>query len=159
MSMPQHFLVVLICEQYERGGELAAASAALIQREWGGIRPYIVGAGTHYRVRPAVSLACAQRGAAAGNAVNPSFLDPRHIDLWIGLDESSVAIAQSIVKFRGPAPGGFYRHVFPEPVVEFGRSLPNPPEDETQLDAWLDALTEKLEPWRERIWYAFGDSS
>lgn len=159
MSMPQHFFVVVISQQYEGGGELAAATAALFQRNWGGIRPYVIGSCTHYSIRPALARACLRRGVPVGNSISPSFLDPRRIDLWLGLDEGGIELARSIIKGRGPAPGGFYRHVFPEPVVAFGEPLPYPPPDEGQLDAWLDLLIPMLDPWIERIWAAFGDSS
>ena len=159
MSMPQHFLVVVISQHYPSGGELAAAAAAIIQQGWGGIRPYIVGASSHYKTRLAVSRAFLSRGLQVGNAVQDSYLDPRSIDLWIGLDEDGLASASNIVKVRGPAPGGFYRDVFPDPVVEFGESLPYSPPDEEDLAAWINTLIPMFDDWKARLWHAFEDSS
>ena len=158
MSMPQHFHVVIICETFGYGGEIAAATTTLLRAPDRGIQPYIVAAATHGTIRLALSEALASRGLVLFRPVPPQFFDPRSIDLWLALDHLGEIIARRMIDESGPAPIGFYRHPFPDPVARFGSPIENPPA-EARLEKWLDKLSDETKLWRERIWNAFEDSS
>jgi hypothetical protein len=158
MSMPQYFNVVVICAISGYGGEISAATTTLLRAPERGIQPHIVAAAIHGSIRPALSEALATRGLVLFRPVPPDFLDPRSIDLWLALDDLGEKIARRMIDKSGPAPSGFYRHPFPDPVVRFGAPIENPPGG-ARLESWLDKLSDETKPWRERIWKAFQDSS
>jgi hypothetical protein len=158
VSMPQFFNVVVLHEGSPWGGEIAGAAATLLRAPEKGIKPCIVAAATHGRCRVALSEALNSRGLILWRAVPPHFFDARSIDLWLALDDRAESVANRRIRDSGPAPRGFYRNVFPDPVQSFGAPIADPP-DTPHLDRWLDELHSATGPWRERIWKAFYDSS
>src|SRR3990172_960182 len=158
MSMPQHFNIVVINEESLHGGEIAGAATTLLRAPETGIQPYILAAATHGTCRLALSEALNTRGLMLWRPVPPQLLDPRVIDLWLALDESAESIVRRMIKESGPAPKRFYRQLFPDPVQMLGVQVADPPA-EGDFDQWLDEVRSATEPWRERIWQAFNDSS
>ncbi len=160
MSMPQYFSVVVISDRCPGGPELAAATAAALLHfdSASEITPYIVATSTFTGCRPALIRAGITRGIVVAEPIEASLLNPRRVDLWLALDGSGEETAQALIQQVGPAPAGFYRGVFPDPVVQCGFSLPDPPHEEG-FDAWLDFLIEQLVLWRKQIWDAFYLSS
>jgi hypothetical protein len=158
MSMPQHFQVVVIQWSSLLGGEIAGAATTLLRAPEQAFHPYIVAAATHGSCRLALSEALASRGLILWRPVPPYFFDPRSVDLWLALDETAESFARRRIEESGPAPRGFYRNVFPDPVQRLGTTIADPPGSE-RLGEWLDELQSVIEPWRERIWNAFYDSS
>ncbi len=160
MSMPQCFNVAVISDRCPGGPELAAATAAVLLHFNGAneITPYIVATSTFAGCRLALIRAGITRGIAVAEPVKANLLNPQRVDLWLALDESGEETAWTLIRQAGPAPVGFYRGVFPDPVVQCGLVLPDPPHEEC-LDSWLDFLIEHLAPWRKQIWDAFYLSS
>jgi len=160
MSMPQHFHVVVICERYPNGSEVAAAVTSLLKcfQDTRGIRPYLVAAATFGTCRLALSNTLSSRGIILSEPVQPSSLNPKMIDLWLALDDNGKNTARRMIAHSGPAPSGFYRNVFPDPIATFDSLIPEPPSDRSLIE-WLDTLSNLVEPWRNRLWKAFCDSS
>ncbi len=160
MSMPQYFNVAVISDRHPGGPELALAAAAVLRQsdDDSGIAPYILAASTYTRCRPAVIRACLARSAVIAGPVSASLLNPQRVDLWLALDESGETTARVLIDRAGPAPVGYYRDVFPAPVVHLDCALPDPPQDES-FDPWLDSVAEQLAAWKKQIWDAFYLSS
>ncbi len=160
MSMPQHFDIAIISDRYPGGSELAASAAAVLRGtgDSGGIQPSFTATSTFSGCRLSLSRAGVSRALMIAEPVWMPLLNPKEIDLWLALDDKGEASARLMIEKDGPAPGGFYRIVFPDPVVPCGLALPDPPLDE-KFEPWLEMLTELLAPWRTRIWNAFSDSS
>ena len=64
-------------------------------------------------------------GAIINVAPSCFFINPKRINLWIALDETSEKGVRRIIEMYGPATEGFYRGVFPDPVVKRQFALPN----------------------------------
>lgn len=159
MSMPQHFTVVVISNEYDHGCEMAGAVTSLLKGVRArAIQPYLAAASLHGYCRLSLSNALAARGILFCEPVKPHMINPQSVDLWIALEERGAERARSLIEHYGPAPSGFYRHPFPEVVQPYGSPIPTPPSDDG-LDAWLDSLLPTVEAWRKRIWDAFYDSS
>ncbi len=160
MSTPQYLSVAVISDRCPGGPELAAATAAMLLHfdSASEITPYIVATSTLTGCRPALIRAGVTRGIAVAEPIKASLLNPQRVDLWLALDKSGEETAWALIKQAGPAPVGFYRGVFPDPVVPCDCALPDPPPEES-FDAWLDFLVEQLAPWRDQIWEAFYLSS
>ena len=160
MSMPQYFNVVVISDRWPGGPELAAATAAVLLHfdSASEITPYITATSTFTGCCLALIRAGITRGVAVAEPVKAKLLNPQRVDLWLALDKSGEETARALIKQAGPAPVGFYRDVFPDPVVQCGFALPDPPHEES-FDSWLDFLIEHLAPWRKQIWDAFYLSS
>jgi hypothetical protein len=158
MSMPRHFFVAVISGRHHTGGEVAATVTSLFAFSGDTIQPYLVACATHKYCRPALTSALASRGLIFSRPVDPWFLNPKTIHLWLALDPLGGSTARSIIKEFGRSPKGFYRQLFPDPVVDFGSPIPEP-ETQERLPDWIDLLTTFVEPWQRRLWEAFGDSS
>jgi hypothetical protein len=158
VGMPQYFSIVAISGREPAGGELATAVATMLFPSRSGIQPSCAAAAVDTSCRLELIELLVERGLQAHRADLPGTLDPRSVDLWVALDSEGEALARRLVSEHGPAPDGFYRRLFPEPIVQFGSCLPQLPEA-SQLDAWLASLDSLLEPWRERLWAAFRESS
>ena len=158
MSMPQHFYVAVISDRHPNGGEIAATVTTLLSDFEDPIQPYLAACATHRDCWLALSRALTSRGLIFSRPVDPWYLNPKTINLWLALDHYGENTARRVIKEFGRAPKGFYRHVFPDPVVEFGSALPEP-ESEGGLGDWIDLLAGLVEPWKRRLWQAFCDSS
>ena len=158
MSMPQHFLVAVISGRHPTGGEVAATVTSLFGLLGNTIEPYLAACATHKNCRPALATALAARGLVLPQPINPWFLNPKTVHLWLALDPLGENTARQIIKEFGRSRKGFYRQLFPDPVVGFGSPIPEP-ETEDRLPHWIDLLALLVEPWKQRLWDAFGDSS
>ncbi len=160
MSMPQYFNVAVISDRHPGGLELALAAAVVLRHSdsESGIAPYIVATSTFTGCRPALISACIARSAVIAGPVSAYLLNPQRVDLWLALDKSGAETARVLIDQAGPAPVGFYRNVFPAPVVQCDCALPDPPRDEN-FASWLDFLAEHLAAWKKQIWDAFYLSS
>ena len=157
MSMPMHLHVVVVGE---KGGLAEIVAAVLRGDEIGGINPRILAATTWMaREKSMFSLSGNKHKFSINVALPCVFINPKDIHLWIALDAEGEKDARRNIEQNGPAPAGFYRHVFPDPVVKCGFTISPIPSSKDDLDKWFDDLIENLEPWRKRIWEAFSDSS
>jgi hypothetical protein len=157
MSMPMHLHVVVVGEKTEIAGIVAAV---LRGKNVGSINPEILAASTSLaREKPMFFLESNKHKFLINVAPSCFFINPKRINLWIALDETSEKDARRNIEMYGPAPEGFYRGVFPDPVVMCGFKIPAIPSSKNEIDDWLDYLIENLQPWRKRIWDAFSDSS
>jgi hypothetical protein len=157
MTMPQHFLVAVISERHPRGGEVAAAVTSLFGFSGNAIEPYLAACASHKYCRPALPSALTNRGLVFYQPIAPSFLNPKEVHLWLALDPLGASTARQIIKEFGRSRKGFYRLLFPDPVVGFGAPIPDP-ETEERIPQWIDMLVPLVQPWKQRIWDAFGDS-
>lgn len=146
----------------ENSGEIASTVCALL----GGpgnikIEPHIVAAKVLDLKRNEREhlYAGEEYGLRISESVDLRILDPRHIDLWIALDKKAQASAMRRVNEAGPAPGNFYRHIFPQPVVFCGFHVPSLQEHHGIYRSWFDALRVLFDPWKQKLWDAFCDSS
>lgn len=157
MSMPMHLFVVVVGEN----SEIASIVAAVLRgKDVGGINPKILAASTLLsRDEPIIFLESDKHKFHINVPPPCLFINPKRINLWIALDETSESEARKNIQEYGPAPENFYRRVFPDPVVMCGFKIPALPAEKNELDEWLDYLVENLEPWRKRIWDAFVASS
>jgi hypothetical protein len=87
------------------------------------------------------------------------FVDVRRVHLWLALDAKCVEEIKTFIMHNGPTPSGFYRGVFPDPIVSCGFEITPIPSTKDGLDRWITSLVKNFEPWRQRIWDAFRDSS
>jgi hypothetical protein len=92
-------------------------------------------------------------------AIALEMIDPREVDLWIVLSPGAEVVVRRRVDEAGPAPDNFYRHPFPDPVVQCGFSVPAYPKHGAGVDLWFDELRDLFAPWKDRIMRAFSDSS
>lgn len=152
-----HLNVVVVGKN---GGVASIVAAVLRGDKFGGINPRIVSATTWMsRERSLFSLSGNKHKFLIDVAPPCRFINPKDVHLWIVLDDESEEDARRNIAQNGPAPEGFYRGVFPDPVVKCGFDLPPIPSSKDKIDDWFDHLIENLEPWRKRIWEAFSDSS
>ena len=86
-------------------------------------------------------------------------IDAQRVDLWLALDVQSLERVRTYSMHNGPPPDSFYRGPFPEAVVPCGFDVGWMPSHQKDFDPWLRTLTENLQPWKQRIWDAFRDSS
>jgi len=158
MSMPRHFLVAIISGRHHTGGEVAATVTSLFGFRGDAIEPYLAACATHKHCRPALADTLAARGLAFVRPIDPWFFNPKTVHLWLALDPLGENIARQVIKEFGRSKKGFYSQLFPDPVVGFGSTIPEP-EIEERLPQWIDLLAPLVQPWKQRIWDAFGDSS
>ncbi len=163
--MPQHFYVAVISSEW---GVSSAAVAVLGGSGYQGISPYLIPSSVYTysqgKHKWLLKAGC-ELGLMISESVNALLLDPRHLDVWLALDRDAERYAQQQVKKYGPRRKGFYRRVFPAPVVYCGFDVPSMPTGFADSEAvvfykeWFDQLRILFEPWHERIWKAFSDSS
>lgn len=160
MSMPQHFVVAVICGKGSTRGEKASAVAAILtgpnkKREIApDIFPVAFG-----RCRPRLFQYAKSKGyIIRHNPLHSLLVKSKEIDLWLALDEDGVQKAQKRIRQQGISSTAVYREIFPEPVLYCGFPVPEPP-SEPIFEEWFSSLVEKFTPWKERIWKAFYDSS
>ena len=157
MSMPMHLLIVVVSTY----GQTAGIAATILRgEEESSIRPWISAA----HVDPPSSkssfqIVGNQRKVNIEAATSYYFINARKVHLWMALDTKSAESVRTYILHNGPAPTDFYRGVFPDPVVFCGFDTPWIPSMGAAFDQWISALENNLEPWRQRIWDAFRDSS
>ena len=157
MSMLSPICVVVI----SKDADIAGVATSIIRGDKvGGNAPTFVAAYTLPSVfEPILAL--------EGNALRVTILaatpylllNPKQIDLWLALDNESEMDAVSHVAMNGPSPQNYFQAEYPTAVTNCGFAIPGIPATKSEIDQWLDSLTENLEPWKKRIWNAFRDSS
>ena len=164
--MPQYLVVAVISgdsnlmAEYSFGCEKASTVAAILKGRIAenNIAPaFIPIAFGHCR------LSLVQFGISKGFMINydpayPRLVNSEEINVWLALDKKGFQLAQEKIKQGGSSSNRFYREAFPETVVRCGFPIPDPPE-ESKYDQWFELLAEKLEPWKQRFWNAFYQSS
>ncbi|MCX7753748.1 MAG: hypothetical protein N2117_00695 [Anaerolineales bacterium] len=157
MSMPMHLQVVVVSSN----SQIAGIAASILRGDnEPSIRPWISAA--HVDVpsnKSSFYIASNERKFNIEAATSYYFIDVRRIDLWLALDAQAIEKVRTYIMHNGPPPSGFYRGVFPEPVVPCGFDIPSIPSTKERLDLWLSTLVNNLAPWKEKIWDAFRDSS
>lgn len=157
MSMPMHLLVVVVGTH----AKTACAAASILRGdEDSSIRPWISAAHVEPPSnRSSFSYEGSERSFKIEAAASYYFIAARRVHLWLALDAEAAENVRTYIMHNGPAPVDFYRGVFPEPVVSCGFDTPRMPSTDEELDRWISTLENNLEPWRQRIWDAFRDSS
>lgn len=157
MSMPQHFQVVVV----STNSQIAGIAASILRGDNDhSICPWISAAYTESPSNKSVFfLTSHERKFNIETATSYYFIDVRRIHLWLALDPKCAQAVRSYLLHNGPTPNGFYRGVFPEPVVPCGFETPLIPSTKEGLERWIKTLEVNLEPWRQQIWEAFRDSS
>jgi hypothetical protein len=92
------------------------------------------------------------------NPAYPRLINPKEINIWLALDREGELAAQERIKQGGFSRNEFYQAVFPKVVMRCGFPVPDPPIEDDFQD-WFNLLVEKFEPWKQRIWNAFCQSS
>ncbi len=156
MSMPQYMNVVVI----SRSGILAGVAASVLRGpDTGGINPHVTAARASYETEmPRFFVTGAVPSYPLVVATPCHLLDPSRVDLWLALDDYAEKEARIIVS-KGSAAPGFYRTPFPDPVLRADFDIAPLPSAPQEIDPWLDVLAGQLQPWKERIWTAFYNSS
>jgi hypothetical protein len=157
MSMPMHLLVVVVGTH----AQTACAAASILRgEEDSSIRPWISAAHVEPPTnRSSFSFAGSERSFKIEAAASYYFMNARKVHLWLALDAEAAGSVRTYIMHNGPAPDGFYRGVFPEAVVPCGFDTSWMPSTGEALDHWIITLEKNLEPWKQRIWDAFRDSS
>lgn len=166
MSMPQKLSVAVICgksnllAENNFGGEIASAVSAVLK---GKDEENIVAPRFHPAAFGKCRLSLVQFGISNGYRISndpayPRLLNPKEINIWLALDEEGVELAQQRIEQDGVSSNEFYRNAFPETVMRCGFSVPDPPV-EPDFQDWFDFLVEKFEPWKQRFWKEFYESS
>lgn len=157
MSMPMHLLVVVVSSSAQ-----SAAIAASILRgtEDSSICPWISAA----HIKPPSSQSSVyimgnERKINIEPATSYYFINPKKVHLWLALDAKGAEEVGTYIMHNGPAPTGFYRSCFPDPVVRCDFETHWMPSSGEALDQWISVLEVNLEPWKQRIWDAFRNSS
>jgi len=157
LSTPTPLDVVVIGERSDVAG---IAAAILRGEDIGGYNPRISAACVKFSTEKSPFFATTDgRKIKVDIAVSYQVVDVRRVDLWLALDATAAERARILVMHNGPPPSNFYRGVFPDPVVPCGFEIPYMPSVKESFDKWLNFLAERLQPWRERIWNAYRDSS
>lgn len=157
MSMPMHLQVAVV----GTNSQIAGLAACILRGDDDpSIRPWI----SAVHVEPPSNksgfyLTSSERKFPLEVASSYYFVDVRRVHVWLALDAKSLERIRTYVMHNGPAPDGFYRGVFPEPVVTCGFDIPSIPNGKENFDRWVNILINNLEPWKQRIWQAFRDSS
>jgi hypothetical protein len=128
------------------------------QNKQSGISPYIFPVAFGKCRADLVQFGLSNGYVINGNPAFPHLLNPREIDVWFALDEDGVQDARKRIEEQGTPSNGYYRGVFPDPVLYCGFSVPNPSLDSGFQD-WFNVLIEKFTPWKKRFWDAFEESS
>jgi len=166
MSMPQYLTVAIISgksnlmAEHNFEGEKASAVAAILKGKY-----------TENIIAPAFipiafskcRLSLVQFGISNGfmityNPAYPRLINPEEITIWLALDKEGAQQAKERIKQGGSSSNEFYREVFPETVMRCGFTVPDPPLD-SNFQEWFELLTTKFEPWKQRFWNAFYESS
>ena len=157
MSMPMHLQVVVV----GTNSKLAAVAASILRGDTSqAICPWISAAHVETPSNGAsFSVAVSERKFNIEIATSYYFIDARKINLWLALDGKCAEKIQTYIMHNGPAPTGFYRGKFPDAVTPCGFEIPSMPSSKSELNDWLRTLVKNLEPWKQRIWDAFRDSS
>lgn len=160
MSMPQYLVVAVISGEINFGGEQASAVAAILtgKNKEHSVAPYIFPVSLSKCRLSLTEFGISQGYAISSQPAYPRLINPREVDIWLALDQDGIQEAQARIKKDGSASNGFYRGIFPEPVISCGFSVPKPP-SEPNFQDWFSLLTEKFEPWKQHIWTAFSNSS
>ena len=158
MSMPQFFTIVVVDED---GTVSPTVTAILGGPGLHGVSPYILPVYvfadvplTHAFVEYAY-----EHDLPIMQAIAFDLIDPTEVDLWIALSPRAEVVVRRRVDESGPAPDNFYRHPFPDPVVQCGFSVPPYPKHGAGVDVWFDELRDLFAAWKDRIMRAFSDSS
>jgi hypothetical protein len=155
--MPLPITVTIISNNADIAG---IATSVIRGNEMKGHRPSFVAAySSLFASTPIFSIAGVERKVLILVATPYHLLNPKRIDLWLALDQESEEKALTNVARNGPAPQNFYRGIFPTAVANCGFTLPRIPSTKSEIDQWLNFLTDNLEPWKKRIWEAYSDSS
>jgi hypothetical protein len=141
--------------------ELAGVAAAVLRgSKVGGYNPLISAAFSSSPERQSLfSIVGNQQQFNIEIAISHLLIDARRVNLWLALDTASMERARIYVLHNGPPPKNFYSGVFLDPVQFCGFDIPWMPKTTADLDDWLQLLSVNLQPWRERIWRAYTDSS
>ena len=157
MSMPMNLQVVVVSST----SQISSIAASILRGDDNqSICPWISAA--HIEVpsnKSSFYIKSNERKFGIEAATSYYFIDVRRVDLWLALDTKCVERVKTFIIHNGPTPGGFYRGVFQEPIVSCGFEIQPMPSTKDGLDGWLNSLIQNLEPWRQRIWNAFRDSS
>ncbi len=157
MSTPMHLQVVV----GSTNSQIAGIAASILRGDnEPSIRPWISAA--HVEVpsnKSSFYIASNEHKFNIEAAASYYFIDVRRVHLWLALDTKCAEKIRTYIMHNGPPPNGFYRDVFPDPVVLCGFDIPSIPSTKERLDLWLSTLVTNLEPWKQRIWDAFRDSS
>jgi hypothetical protein len=165
MSIPQFLVVAVISGRFNyktqigySSGELASAVTTILAAKDEGVAPYIFPvAGQRCRFE-FVQFAISKGFPVWEKPLFPHLLNAQQIHLWLALDKEGANLAKESVARTGPAPEGFYREIFSDTVVRCDFTVPDPP-IEPNFQDWFDFLVKKFEPWKQRIWHAFYESS
>jgi hypothetical protein len=159
MSMPQYLDVAVVA--YEDQQSAATVTALLGGPGSQGIAPYVVSLCVlpGGRIPSPLIEAGRRHGLTIAPGIRMALVNPRLMDLWLCLDARAEAEVRQHVQTYGPAPQGFYRQTFPDPVVSCGFPVPAPPEGQASHEAWLLGLKGLFGVWKDRILQAFYDSS
>ena len=160
MSMPKPLHIVVISHD---SAELSSVVTAILRDGHGHAPSY------HPHIIPSSYLGLTERWelTKAGmrhnlripENTNSYVIDPRRIDLWLALDKKVVKYSKRLIKKMGPAPDGYYRNAFPNPVEYCGFLVPFVDKSYPSFEAWFDELKELFDPWKKRIWDAYLQSS
>ena len=157
MSMPMHLQVVVA----STNSQIAGIAASILRGENDqSICPRISAA--HVEApsnKSAFYIASNEKKFHIEAATSCYVIDVRRVHLWLALDAKCADKVRTYIMHNGPTPTGFYRSVFPEPVVSCGFDTPSIPSTKDGLERWISTLVNNLEPWKQRIWDAFRDSS
>jgi hypothetical protein len=159
MSMPQPFQVMVVAGEGEGAGALACAVASALTDAGEPVRPWIEAAAPEGALNVAELAGLLQQRCGAAIALRAvESVDARRVHLWLALDGTAEAAARKRVARAGPAPGGFYRLRYPDPVHRLRLDFLAPGEAGDPR-AWLDELASRLAAWKQRLWTDFSDSS
>ncbi len=157
MSMPSPLNVVVISDNSDIAG---IAAAILRGDDIGGYNPRITAASTAFSTEKSPFFTIGDGQKINIEIATPySLIDVRRVDMWLALDATAAKHVRTYIMHNDPPPNNFYRGVFPDPVVPCGFDIPYRPSTKKGFDEWLGFLTGNLQPWKERIWDIYRDSS
>jgi len=166
MSMPQYLVVAVISgysnlkAEHSFGCEKASTVAAILK---GKVAENIIAPAFIPVAFGRCRLSLVQFGLSRGFMIShdpayPRLINPEEINVWLALDKEGAHQAQERIKQGGSSSNSFYRDAFPETVMRCGFTVPDPLL-ESNFDQWFELLAEKFEPWKQRFWNAFYQSS
>ena len=159
MSMPHYFVVAVVA--YNDQSAAATAAALLGGPGNQGIAPHIAPVCVLPRALNSLTFIEAghRQGLVIAQCVDLFLVDARRVDLWLCLDDKAEDSVRRHIRLNGPAPKGFYRSEFPDPVMRCQSVIPPLPETADLYEMWLETLRRLCTPWQRRIMQAFGNSS
>jgi hypothetical protein len=151
VGMPQPLTICV----FGYDGEQTSTVTALLNKDAG---PDIVGVCHQGIGERKLFLEGYKLGLIINTPMSMRWIKPKYIGLWIALDKYSYNVANDIVKKDGCDNTGYYRKLFPDPVIlldiERIRIFQYP-----AINLWINELEENIDPLRENINFAYFNSS